>query len=84
MAILKTDEKEIELADNSSISEAAEELGVPIPCGEGICGACEIEVVEGLENLNKLTDEETALGMEGNRRLACVCTIKTGTVKIKF
>ncbi|HIH13599.1 TPA: 2Fe-2S iron-sulfur cluster binding domain-containing protein, partial [Candidatus Woesearchaeota archaeon] len=51
MAILKTAEKQVELADGSPILDAAKELGVPFGCHSGICGTCHIEVEEGMENL---------------------------------
>lgn len=84
MAKLKTDDKEVEVQDGGRINEAAQELGVPIGCDAGVCGVCEIEIVEGAENLSEPTDEEKNMGMTGNKRLACQCKIKSGEVKIKF
>jgi len=80
--ILNDDEAEIE--DGKNILETIEELGVPIGCTNGVCGTCEIEVLEGMKNLSEPTEEEKDLGMEGNRRLGCQCTIKGGEVKATF
>ncbi|MGV8150246.1 MAG: 2Fe-2S iron-sulfur cluster-binding protein [Candidatus Woesearchaeota archaeon] len=83
MAILKTDTKEIEVPDNSPIMDAAEELGVPFGCRQGVCGTCKTEVLEGMENLEPKTDREIDLNLEGNERSMCQCKIKSGTVKIR-
>ena len=83
--IFENTNDEIELPDNSSLKEVCEEQGVPMACDEGICGACVIDVVEGMENLNEMTDQEKDFfGDLGTERLACQCTIKTGTVKVKY
>tara|TARA_Y100000310_G_scaffold322517_1_gene381641 strand:+ start:332 stop:586 length:255 start_codon:yes stop_codon:yes gene_type:complete len=83
MAKIKTEEREVELPDNSTIDVACGELGVPMGCRAGVCGACKIDIVEGKENLSELTDEERTLDMNENLRLACQCSIKSGEVKIK-
>ena len=83
--IFKNTNKEVELEDGSSIKDACAEQGIPIPCSEGICGMCVIEVVEGMENLSEYTENERDfLGEMVNERLACQCHIKGGTVKVKF
>ncbi len=84
MAQLWINETEVEIEDGSKIVDAIEEAGVPIGCSNGVCGTCEIQVTEGMENLSELNDEEKDLGMEGNKRLGCQCDIKSGTVKITF
>ena len=77
--------EEIEVPDGSPITSACEQAGVPIACGEGVCGACVIDVVEGMENLSEFTQAEADfLGESGCERLACQCKIKSGNVKIKF
>jgi ferredoxin len=77
---------EQELPDDSPISEACEEAGVPFACTEGVCGTCVIEIVEGQDNLTPATQEEKDfLGEDASdERLACQCRIKSGCVKIKF
>ena len=84
--IFDHNEEEIDLLDNSPISEACEEAGVPFACTEGVCGTCVIEVKEGKENLSAPTQEEEDFLGEGTRdeRLACQCTIMCGKVRISF
>ena len=88
MATLKFDhnDEEVELEDDSPISEACEEAGVPFACTEGVCGTCVIEIKEGQENLTPPTKEEEDFLGEGtcHERLACQCRIKKGRVRISF
>ncbi|GIU69458.1 MAG: ferredoxin IV [Candidatus Woesearchaeota archaeon] len=84
MAILKTDTKEVELPDGSPTMNAAEELGVPFGCRQGVCGTCKVEVVEGMENLEPKTEREIELNLSPNERSMCQCKIKSGVVKIRF
>jgi ferredoxin len=81
------DGQEFDLPDGSNITETCEKVGIPFACaGEGICGSCLVEVLEGKENLTKLTEEEKDfLGEDEEiKRLACQCKIISGTVKLKF
>ena len=82
MAKIITDDGEKELEDNSKIRETCEELGVPFGCRAGVCGACKIDVIEGVENLIELTQEEIEMERDKNHRLACQTKIKSGTIKI--
>jgi len=84
VAKLILNEQELDVADGSKIVDAIEEAGVPIGCSNGVCGTCEIEVLEGMENFSERNSEETDLGMEGKKRLGCQCVIKSGTVKITY
>ncbi len=84
MAILKTEEKQVQVQDGDSINDASKELGVPFGCHSGLCGTCRIEVVEGMENLTPKTPEEINLGCGGNARQACQCKILNGEVKIQL
>jgi len=84
VAILKTAEKQVELADGSPILDAAKELGVPFGCHSGICGTCHIEVEEGMENLAPKTLEEMDLGCQGQDWQACQVVIDEGTVTIRY
>lgn len=77
--------EEVELPDGSSIAEASQDAGIPFGCTEGVCGTCIVEIEEGIENLSDYTEEEdNFLGPMENERMACQCSIKSGTVKIKY
>ena len=84
MAKLIINDEEIEIEDGTKIVDTIEEAGVPIGCSNGVCGTCEVEVLEGIDNLNEMTEEEEDLGMEGNKRLGCQCIIKSGTVNLEY
>ena len=75
--------QEKEVPDGSSIREAAEELGVPFSCRNGICGTCMIEIHSGKENLSELKEQEHDLERDEKHRLACQCKIKQGEVSFK-
>lgn len=77
-------EGEQEVPDGENITETAEELGIPIGCSDGICQACRVEVIEGMENLSEKTQQEQDLDLDDNERLACQCSIKSGTVKVRY
>lgn len=78
--------EEIDLEDNSPIAEQCEEAGVPFACTEGVCGTCVVEIVDGKENLSKMTQEEIDFLGEGcdDERLACQCKLKEGSVTIRY
>lgn len=83
--IFEDNNEEAELPDDSPISEACEQAGVPFACTEGVCGTCVIEVTEGMGNLTEFNEAEADfLGDLDQERLACQCKIKSGCVKIKF
>ena len=69
---------------SESFVDSIEEAGVPIGCSNGVCGTCEVEVIEGMENLNTITEEEEDLGMEGNKRLGCQCQLSGGSVVMEY
>jgi ferredoxin len=84
MAQIILNDDTIEIPDNDKIVNYIEEAGVPIGCSNGVCGTCEVEVLEGMEFLSPRNQEEEDLGMEGNRRLGCQCTISGGVVKLTY
>ena len=84
MAKLVLNNVEIEVQEGIRIVDAIEEAGVPIGCSNGVCGTCEVEIISGMENLNKRTEEEEDLGMEGNKRLGCQCIANGGVVEMEY
>jgi len=84
VAELIINESKYNLEDGSSISEICQSAGVLFNCNTGVCGSCQISIVDGHENLNNLTEEELDLGLDIKKRLACMCIIKNGIVKITF
>tara|TARA_Y100001935_G_scaffold251096_2_gene252356 strand:+ start:4543 stop:4797 length:255 start_codon:yes stop_codon:yes gene_type:complete len=84
MAKLVLNDQEIEVEENVRIVDSIEEAGVPIGCSNGVCGTCEVEVIEGMENLNSMTEEEEDMGMEGNKRLGCMCEVTGGKVVMEY
>jgi ferredoxin len=84
MAKLIIDNTEYEVIDGTSIAEICEKAGIPFSCNSGVCGTCQIEILEGPENLNELNREEEDLGMDRNHRLSCQCCIKQGAVKVTY
>ena len=84
MAKLIIDGTEYEVPDGAKIDAICEGAGIPFSCNSGVCGTCQVEVVEGAENLGELNQEENDLGMDRNNRLSCQCCINNGTVKITY
>jgi ferredoxin len=84
MAILCLGDMEMEVPDGEQVKEAAEEMGVPFGCEEGICGTCMVEVIDGMENLGELTEAEEDMGVGENERLMCQCSIRGGRVTISY
>ena len=84
MAKLLLNDEEIEIADGEKIVDYIEEAGVPIGCSNGVCGTCEVDIEEGMENVSERNQEEDDLGMEGTKRLGCQCIILGGTVKMTY
>ncbi len=84
MAKIHIDEAEFDVADGEKFVEAAEAVGVPFGCTEGICGTCKCKVVEGAENLSAKNQEELDFGLDDDERLLCQVKVTSGTVKFKF
>ncbi len=82
MAELIKDGNTQAIEDGAAIQAVAEELGVDFGCQNGVCGACEIDVISGEDNLSKKTDAEEDYGCSGSSRLACQCKITAGSVEI--
>ena len=84
MAKLYIDNIEYAIEDGKQIAEACETAGIPFSCNSGVCGTCQIEILEGAENLNELNREENELAQDRNHRLGCQCKILGGVVKVTY
>ena len=84
MAKLFIDHIEYEVKVGNQMAEACEQAGIPFSCNSGVCGTCQIEILEGAENLNELNREEHDLGQDRNHRLGCQCKIISGLVKVTY
>ena len=73
-----------EIPDGQQIAPACEAAGIPFSCNSGVCGTCQIDILEGQENINELNREELELSMDRTHRLGCQCKILGGTVKITY
>ena len=82
--ILESTGEEESVEDGSQIKEACEKLGVPFGCENGECGVCQIEIVEGKENLSEMNEKEKVFSADNSHRLACQCKLKKGEVRINF
>ena len=78
------DEGKSSEADGSrTLLQIALELGIPIShvCGgDGACGTCRIEVVEGWDNLTPPTPDEIYKELEPPHRLSCQCRLRGDAV----
>lgn len=80
---------EVQVPDGTRIQEAIDKNGIDIPfgCREGACATCMIKVSEGMEFLNKVTDNEEMTLMpdelESDIRLACQCVVSGGRVSLQ-
>ena len=84
MAKLIIDNAEHQMPDGTPLAGICEKSGVPFSCNSGVCGTCQIEILEGTQQLSQLNQEEKDLAMDKNHRLACQCKILSGHVKAKF
>jgi NADPH-dependent 2,4-dienoyl-CoA reductase/sulfur reductase-like enzyme/ferredoxin len=70
----------------TSLADAADALGAPLPggCGVGACGGDPVVVVEGVERLSPPDEAEQAtlqrLGLDGRARLACSARVQGDVV----
>lgn len=87
--LIKPSDEVIELPRNSVLTdlEEVQETIIPFGCRSGACGACAIEILEGLSNLPEADETERAflvtLGYPEERyRLACQCRLQ-GDIMIR-
>ena len=84
MAKVVFEGEEREISNGSKVMEACEDLGLPFGCQDGICGTCMSIVPQGVENLEPLSEKEIEFDLPKGQRLACQCTIKSGTVEFSL
>jgi ferredoxin len=83
--IFVDEDKSAETAAGKTLLSAALDMGVRIShvCGgDGACGTCRVEVVEGWDNLTPPTPDETYKELDPPYRLSCQSKI-TGDVIVK-
>ena len=79
-----------EIEDGSQLIDICDELAVSLSfgCTEGSCGVCELTVVNGNQNLSKITDEEKEYllpeDLQAGMRLGCQLKIRKGDVTITW
>ena len=83
MAKLVINGKEYQVADGTDIGPLCQAEGIPFNCNTGVCGSCVVTVLSGAELLSALTEDESDLGLDPGRRLACQCRITGGRVDIQ-
>ncbi len=83
MAVLKSTSAEVNVVNGEGLSEAAADLGVSFGCRKGVCGACVVEVLEGMENLAAKNDAEAEYSMRDSDRMMCQCSVVSGSISIK-
>jgi ferredoxin len=83
MATIKTADKSIEVADGSPVKDACKQLGIEFGCEAGMCRACKVEVLDGMDNLGEYNQKEVDLAMADKERLMCQCKISGGEILIE-
>jgi len=79
-----------EIEDGSALIDCCDEVDVSLKfgCTEGTCGVCELTVLEGMQNLSRVSEEEREYlyeeDLEAGMRLGCQLKIKRGEVKITW
>ena len=77
--------KAAEVAAGRTLLSAALEMEIPIShvCGgDGACGTCRVEVIEGWQHLTPPTPDETYKELEEPYRLSCQAKV-IGDVQVK-
>jgi ferredoxin len=83
MAILKSQTAEMEVAEGESMAHAAKKLGVNFGCQKGVCGACVVIVLDGMENLSPKSESEESYDLRDGDRMMCQCQATGGSVSIQ-
>ena len=75
--------KAAEVAAGRTLLSVALEIGIPIShvCGgDGACGTCRVEVIEGWQHLTPPTPDETYKELDEPYRLSCQAKIVSDVV----
>jgi len=86
----KTDDETHDVEDGTPLIEFCDEVDVSLSfgCTEGTCGVCEVTVIEGRENVSRITEEEKDYllpeDLEKGMRLACQVKIRKGDVTLSW
>ncbi len=86
----KPDDVVHEVEDGTPLIECCEEVDVSLSfgCTEGTCGVCELTVLEGMNNVSRLTEEERDYlleeDLEAGMRLGCQLKIRKGEVVLTW
>ena len=86
----KTDDVTHEVEDGTPLIDFCDEVEVSLSfgCTEGTCGVCEVTVVEGRENISRITEEERNYllpeDLEEGMRLGCQVKIRKGDVILSW
>ena len=82
----KPDNVTHKIEDGSPLIEICDEIDVSLSfgCTEGTCGVCELTVIDGGNNLSKITDEEKEYllpeDLQAGMRLGCQLKVRKGNV----
>ena len=78
MAILKDSNAQVHVAANQTLLQALQSAGydVPCDCGEGLCGTCEVGIVEGQADHRDKVLSKTE--RQANQRLMACCSRAIG------
>ncbi len=88
--IFKPDNIVHDVEDGSALIDCCDEVDVSLSfgCTEGTCGVCELTILEGMQNLSRVSDEEREYlyeeDLEAGMRLGCQLKIKRGEVMITW
>ena len=86
----KTDDVTHEVEDGTPLIDFCDEVEVSLSfgCTEGTCGVCEVTVLEGRENISRITEEERDYllpeALEEDMRLGCQVKIRKGDVILSW
>ena len=86
----KTDNIIHEVDNGTPLIEFCDEVDVSLSfgCTEGTCGVCEVTVLEGRDNISRITDEEKDYllpeDLDEGMRLGCQVKIRKGDVTLSW